>query len=189
MLENLNICLSGGATGADQAWGDAALAAGHDIVHWSFAGHKTSANYLCELPDVKLRVADSYLELANKSIHRKWPTKSPVVNNLLRRNFYQVHWSDSVYAVSTFTKDSSLLQIAGGTAWACQLFVDKYLYTNNHINCIRLFLLDQVSDAWYQWTGQWNQIDRPPPPSGVYAGIGTRELTNAGRKAISEVYG
>ena len=85
------MCLSGGADGADVVWGMAAEAAGHEVVHWSFAGHKSSANYLSELNDTQLRVADHYLELANKSLQRKWPTTNPVVNNLLRRNFYQIY--------------------------------------------------------------------------------------------------
>lgn len=190
MSQRPNICLSGGAEGADVVWGAAAEAVGHEIVHWSFNGHKADTEwYLCELNTDQLRVADPFLELANKSIHRRWPSSNIMVNNLLRRNFYQIYWSDSVYAVSSFTNDTSVLKISGGTAWACQMFVDRWLYTTPHLTSIPLYFFDQISKNWYTWTGQWNMIDLPPRPSGVYAGIGSRKLTDEGRQAILSVYG
>lgn len=185
----MNICLSGGADGADIAWGIAAEQAGHEVVHWSFSGHKSIANSLCELSSSQLEVADHYLELANKSLLRKWPTSNITVNNLLRRNFYQIYYSDSVYAVSNFKEDKSLLKISGGTAWACQMFVDRWLHTDTNIDTCQLYLFDQISEKWYSWKGTWSNIDKPPCPQGVYAGIGTRDITNAGLNAICSVYG
>lgn len=189
MSSKSNICLSGGADGADIVWGMAAETAGHEVVHWTFAGHKSNANYLCELNDSQLRIADHYLELANKSLQRKWPTKSPTVNNLLRRNFYQVYYSDRVYAVSSIKEDNSLLHITGGTAWACQMFVDKWLYNTHTSTKPGLYIFDQISNNWYEWNGQWHQINLPPRPEGIYAGIGSREITDAGTQAILNVYG
>lgn len=185
-----NMCLSGGAKGADVTWGLTAESVGHDVVHWSFSNHNPFAdNYICELNEEQLRTADPFLELANKSINRKWPTSNTHVNNLLRRNFYQVYWSDSVYAVASFINDNSVLKISGGTAWACQMFLDRWLYTTSKIEDVPLYFFDQISKTWYTWTGQWKAIHQPPKPSGVYAGIGTREITDAGMQAILNVYG
>ena len=39
---NDNICFSGGARGADHAWGLMAEDQGHRVIHFSFKGHKTS---------------------------------------------------------------------------------------------------------------------------------------------------
>lgn len=190
MSDEMNMCLSGGAQGADVFWGLAAEAAGHEVVHWSFAGHNPAAStYICELNDQQLRQADQFIELANKNQSRTWPSKSAHTNNLIRRNFYQVYWSTSVYAVSEFKNDSSLLKIAGGTAWACQIFVDKWLYSTSKIKEIPLFFFDQKSNTWYTWSGQWTPILKPPRPSGVYAGIGTRNLSAGGQAAIISVYG
>lgn len=189
MSQQDNICLSGGAKGADIFWGIAAEGVGHEVVHWSFAGHNIEAeNYICELNDHQLRVADPFLELANKSLARKWPTLSVNTNNLLRRNFYQVHYSNSVYAISEFVNDSSVLKISGGTAWACQMFIDKWLYIPTKIKDIPIFFFDQISKTWYTWSGQWQAILKPPRPQGIYAGIGTRKLTEDGQKAIAAVY-
>lgn len=189
MPTNVNMCLSGGADGADIAWGIAAEKAGHRIVHWSFIGHRSTANNLSVLNSTQLKVADSYLELANKSLMRKWPTSSNTVNNLLRRNFYQIYYSDSVYAISTLTQDRSLLKISGGTAWACQMYVDRWLHTDSNMDNCQLYLFDQLSEKWFNWKNTWLEINQPPVPSGVYAGIGTRDLNQAGLHAICNVYG
>jgi hypothetical protein len=190
MSSSLNICLSGGADGADTVWGRTAERYGHEVVHWSFDGHSIiDKKYKCDLDDYKLRQADSFLDLANKSIQRRWPTSKAFINNLLRRNFYQIYWSGSVYAVASFSNDTSLLKISGGTAWACQMFVDRWLYSTNYIQDIPLYFFDQKSKCWYKWNGSWVNIIKPPQPSKVYAGIGTRDLTPAGRAAIEDVYG
>lgn len=193
MSEYMNMCLSGGAAGADTEWGICAENVGYEVVHWVFEGHgNKNSNFSgarrCILNREKLLVADQYLEIANKSLKRSWPTRSQYTNDLLRRNHYQVHWSDSVYAVSSFTDDKSLLKISGGTAWACQMYVDRWLYGNGNLDHCSLYLFDQVTEKWYSWVSYWKEIYSPPAPTGVYAGIGTRELSDAGRNAIKELY-
>lgn len=191
MSENLNLCLSGGAKGADTEWGNAALNAGHDLVHWVFNGFNLNKikNYSV-LDAEKLSVADQYLDIANKTLKRQWPTRNEFVNNLLRRNYYQINWSDKIYAIGQFINDNSLLKIKGGTAWACQMYVDKWLYSNKDINMnsCRLYFFDQLSEKWYKWGKTWEEIDIPPKPIGVYAGIGTRDLSSAGISAIKNAY-
>jgi hypothetical protein len=185
----MNICLSGGAAGADTAWGRTAALHGHEVVHWSFNGHTVvDKKYKCDLDDNKLRQADAFLDLANKSIQRIWPTNKAFINNLLRRNFYQIYWTDSVYAVASFNNDTSLLKISGGTAWACQMFVDRWLYSTKYIKDIPLYFFDQKSESWYKWNGSWVNLNQPPKPTQVYAGIGSRDLTPAGHAAIEAIY-
>jgi hypothetical protein len=194
MLEDLelktsNVLLSGGADGADAAFGRAAQAAGHDVVHWTFGGHKTKLRKnLCQLTEEHLAAADPYLLRANKSLVRTYPSSSAVVNDLLRRNLYQVRWSDSVYAVSRFKRDGSLLGIDGGTAWACQMYVDRFIYDQEPMELCNLYLFDQLSNKWHTWRRGWSEIDCPPAPLGIYAGIGSRKLTPDGAKAIDALY-
>lgn len=189
MSETMNMCLSGGAEGADTVWANLAREYKHQVVHWSFKKHNIfDQKDVSILDDEKLLTADSYVVLANKNINRKWPTKSWYVNNLIRRNFYQVNWADSVYAISTLIKDSSLLGVKGGTAWACQMYIDRWLHTNTNLNSCYLYLFDQNQLKWFSWKGSWTEIVKPPTPQGVYAGIGTREINNEGIKAIIDVY-
>lgn len=194
MLDNIkitsgDILLSGGAAGADTAFGKAAQKAGHQVVHWSFNGHKVKLkNDVYALSDDQLKEADPFLIRANKSIIRTFPATSEHTNNLLRRNYYQVKWSQSVYAISSFTDDSSMLKVFGGTAWAIQLYADRFLYDRESFNNCHLYFFDQKSDQWFKWYRSWIKIQKPPTPNGVYAGIGSRELTDAGLAAINSLY-
>lgn len=191
MSQYLNMCLSGGADGADTEWGYAAKSAGHEVVHWVFEKYalsKNHTNYVI-LEDRHLLEADAYLTLANKSIKRRWPATKENINNLLRRNYYQVHWSERVYAISELINDNSLLGIAGGTAWACQMYVDRWLHTETPIDSCELFLFDQKSNNWMMWQKEWLIIESPPRPYGIYAAIGSRNLTKNGKDAIWRLYG
>lgn len=194
MLNNIEITsseilLSGGAAGADTAFGKAAHKAGHQVVHWSFNGHKSKLkNDIYALTEDQLKDADPYLIRANKGIIRTFPATSEHTNNLLRRNYYQVKWSQSVYAVSRFTTDSSMLKVFGGTAWAIQLYADRFLYDQEPFDKCNLFLFDQDSNKWFKWNRIWAEIEKPPNPQGVYAGIGSRELTDTGLAAINSLY-
>lgn len=194
MLEGLDltapdILLSGAAEGADSAFSKMASASKHQVVNWTFAGHKTKLRKgLYQLSTEHLAAADPYLARANKNLLRSWPPQSQHVNNLLRRNFYQVKWSNSVYAVSRWSKDKSMLRIDGGTAWACQMYVDRFLYDQEPMSLCNLYFFDQDGENWYTWNRVWEQIPSPPKPQGIYAGIGSRDLNAAGTAAICCLY-
>jgi hypothetical protein len=179
-LDTEDVCLSGGADGADLAWGTSAAAYGHSVVHWTFRGHrsKASASQIVVLAPDQLLVADPYLEHANLTLKRRWPVANNFVASLLRRNYYQVAWSDSCYAISALDKNGL---VKGGTAWATQMFTDMHPDG-------RCYVFDQNSQQWYQWKGAWCPIIAPPRPTGVYAGIGSRELNPDGERAIMELY-
>lgn len=172
-----NWCLSGGADGADLAWGAAASACGHRVTHFSFSGARTSAprDELVYLSPSLLVEADSHCAEANKALHRKYPPRSTTVQNLLRRSWYQVETAESVYAISTLVNG----EVAGGTAWACRYFLDRH----NSKPCA-CYVFDQEKCRWHQWRGLWEPIYEPPQPQSVWAGIGTRKLNSMGGLAI-----
>lgn len=180
LFQNLtNVCLSGGADGADLQWGMCAGKAGHNVIHWSFNGHRSRAPdaELVRLDDEQLALADLPVKRAAKALS-KYPPRNSWAANLIRRNYYQVAWADSVYAIASI-KDNV---VQGGTGWAVAMFID--LHPHN-LNC---FVYDQIVNSWFQWNGSiWCKIDSPPKPSGVWAGIGSRELTIAGKNNIREL--
>ena len=175
-----NICCSGGALGADAHWGICAQNNGHKVLHFSFPRHKadTQAGEVIVLSKSQLEEADVHLQRANKTLKRKWQVKNPHVTSLLRRNFFQVRWSDSLYAVSSIDGYGF---IKGGTAWAVQMMIDMHPGSG-------IYVFDQNVKQWYQWKGGWTPITKPPKPNGTYAGIGTRDLNFAGTEAISSIY-
>ncbi|KAM0347321.1 hypothetical protein ACHAPU_004840 [Fusarium lateritium] len=181
-ISNANVCLSGGADGADLAWGECAAMTGHEVVHWSFPGHSSQApeSQLIRLTDEQLQASDEALEAAAKALGKS-PPKRPNVARLLRRNYYQVAWSQACYAV-TFMQNGD--QAPGGTIWATTMF--RQLHPENR----QLYVFDQSREVWLQWNGEsWDLIDMPPPPTGVWAGIGARHLTQSGHDAIRKLMG
>jgi len=178
-----NVCLSGGAEGADLQWGMCAGMAGHMVVHFSFAGHRTKAPAaeVVVLTPEQLDEADASCKAASVGIKRWFPPKSPFVKNLLRRNWFQVKDAERVYAVAKFEEGI----VTGGTAWAVQMFIDRH-----GGQACEAFVFDQETDMWFMWDGSnWVAIGPPPVPHGVWAGIGSRDLLSNGKKAIRTLLG
>lgn len=174
-----NICFSGGARGSDLAWGNFAEGRGDTVIHFSFEGHQEHVLHRLVLNQEQLDLALPALERASKNLKRSLKGRPPFVMNLLKRNWYQVKNTDSIYAVGTIIDN----KVTGGTAWAVQMAIDR--------NVGNIFFFDQLTEKWYLWNNFffWVSLveDRPPPPSGKWTGIGTRELSDAGRKAILEL--
>ena len=188
---NANWCLSGGADGSDLQFGMCAGALGHGVIHFSFKGHQTSAPEAetVVLTELQLQGADRQCRVANKSLRRRFPAKSPRVTNLLRRDWYQVETAQACYAVSAFELPPGPtiplgavfhMGVKGGTAWAVQMFLDRH--RGEACPC---YVFDQVVCHWFQWVGEgWQCIYEPPKPTGIYAGIGIRALLPMGKLAI-----
>lgn len=193
MNEHQDWCLSGGADGADLQWGMVAGSIGHGVIHFSFDGEDTSAPEaeIVRLTQRQLLAADGACRKANKTLGRRFPSRSSRTNNLLRRNWYQVETAQACYGVSTFSNlkpgpTISLgnvlrdLAVNGGTAWAVQMFIDKH--NGGECPC---YFFDQVLCHWFRWVGDgWQCIYQPPKPSGIYAGVGRRALSPLGTLAI-----
>lgn len=175
-----NICMSGGAEGADLQWGMCAGAAGHLVYHWGFSGHRSRApiSEIVTLNEDQLAEADVPCKRASARVKRYFPPKSPFVRNLLRRNWFQVAHSGSCYAVSKI--ENGL--VAGGTAWATAMFIDRF----GGAAC-PCYVFDQQDDWWYEWSGDgvgWTAMLTPPKPTGIWAGVGSRTLLENGKQAI-----
>jgi hypothetical protein len=180
--DDTNWCLSGGARGADAAWGAAASSQGHKVTHFSFAGHRRTVpkRQVAVLTEAELDAADAHCGRANETLRRTYPPRWMNVRNLLRRSWYVVAPAHSCYAISSF-KDG---EVDGGTAWAVQMFIDAH-----RPGAGRLYLFDQSICRWHEWDGDgWRPIYTAPRPSGVYAAVGTRDLNIVGRLAINVLF-
>lgn len=176
-----DVCLSGGADGADIEWGFCAASTGHTVIHWSFAGHPSQApeDQIVRLDDEQLKIANEAVSNAATALG-KAPPRHRKVSCFLQRNYYQVAWSEACYAVTVIREDAP----PGGTAWATTMFAQLHPDNRN------LYLFDQLKDGWFQFNGQsWDSIESPPRPKGIWAGIGSRDLQPNGRAAIRKLMG
>lgn len=190
LLSNPNICLSGGAPGADLLWGTLALAQSHALIHWSFPTHTSPAppSSLILLSDAELALGTRAVAAAATVLGRN-PPRRPHVWRLLHRNYYQVAWAEKCYAVTVLPGEGEGEERkVRGTAWAVSMFAATHSAGSG-----RMWVFDQEADAWFEWKRdkegrEWERMEgRPPKPEGVWAGIGTRQLEGNGRRAIEEV--
>lgn len=178
-----DICLSGGAIGADLQFGMCAGFAGHGVIHWSYPNHKNHApkSEVVVLTESQLEAADPYLVKASKRVKRNPLSSNYNVRNLLRRNWYQVKDAERVYAVATINDKN---EVSGGTAWAVAMFIDRF-----DGGACEAYVYDMTTSHWCVWNGLlWEMCD-PPKPHGVYAGIGSRDLQPNGKEAIRKLLG
>ena len=181
-----NICTSGGAAGSDLLWGDLALKMSHQLYHISFLNHRidlsssqATEKHIYRLCNATLSMADPYVMVANKSLNRKFPTSSELVNNLLRRNWFQIRKANSLYAIGPLKGKI----VDGGTGWAVQMFLDKFMEKKE------CYVLNTLDLKWYEFNNESFQlIKKPPAPQGRWAGVGSRNINDTIRQMIFNLY-
>lgn len=125
---------------------------------------------------------DATLEKANATLGRTYPTKSGDTNNLLRRNVAQVENSEAVFAIGKLDRNKDKVTVNGGTGWAVQMALDAGKVA---------YVFDSNAGKWAKLTdNSWDNLeilDEAPVLTNSYAGIGTRKIDDAGKKAIADV--
>lgn len=172
-------CYSGGAKGSDKFFGDKTTKIGGLVNHYYIDGYKTPyGNSPKVLDKESTKTIDSLLSSANKYyLHRTYPTSSSYVNSLLRRNYFQVNNTDAVYAISSFDGTG---KVKGGTAWA--------VYMAILLNVPEIFVFDQYFDRWFMWDNEKFIKADPVQMKSNFTGIGSRNLTNNGKEAITDLF-
>lgn len=173
------ICRSGGAEGTDMLFESFCEKYDVDIIAYSFNGHKTKSNHTKILTDDELEEGFEHVKMANKNLKRYIGKLSKYVKNLLSRNWYQVNESDAIFAVGLL---KNYLIVDGGTGWAVQEAID---------NKKDVFVFEQNENLWYTFSYvfyKFIKIDYIPILTEKFAGIGTREINENGKKAIYDLY-
>ena len=177
---------SGGALQSDTYWGEVGERYGVKSNHY-YHGRKTpNGNTLQSEADFQEGLLK--VKQAAQDMGRRW---SDNYANLLARNWNQVKYSDAVYAVSSIVRPGETnkkgylvrtLQVDGGTGYAVQMAINEGK---------PVYVFDQKTNQWYEYS--YAQKDFVPTDTPTltrnFAGIGTStSLTDAGRKAIEDVY-
>ena len=176
--------LSGGAKGSDTLWGKIGLGYGllsDNIKHLHAPQHRKSTlpSMNTEVSDELLAEADVHLRKAATALGKKFSGGTGYVADLLRRSWLQVKYADQIFAIGTWDKKRPGA-VEGGTGWGVQMAID-----NNK----QVFFFDQNKGQWHTVDkGNWTRISIPTIETSRFAGIGTRQINAAGRKAIEDVY-
>src|SRR5258705_1801612 len=162
------ILFSGGAAGAEAAFGACAEAHGVEEVNFTFDGHTIARHRgVRVLNHEELQAGDVSLEYVSRLMHRRF-SDSPTIRKVLQTLWYQVNSGQEIYVVGTVLADGT---VRGGTGWGAEFakLCNKPLY-----------VFDQDKDAWLKWSGTaWDVLGAAKGPVIThphFTGTGTRHL-------------
>lgn len=168
---------SGGALGAESAFGEVAAARGVHEVNFTFAGHlqaRTRGRY--ELSPRELAMGDVSLAYVSKRLHRTYNDQSGLIRGVLQTLWHMVSRSQQVFVIGAIQPDGT---VTGGTGWGVELARSWSR---------ELWVFDQQKPGWFtQESGQW-VAGTPTVRSNHFCGTGTRYLEPAGKAAIDELF-
>jgi hypothetical protein len=179
MKPSESILFSGGAPGAEAAFGVCAERRGIEEVNFTFDGHVIERHRgVRVLNHEELQAGDVSLEYVARLMNRRY-TDSPTIRKVLQTLWYQINNGQEIYVIGTILDDKT---VRGGTGWGAEFakLCNK-----------PLFVFDQKKDGWFSWSGDnWHVVDRAVGPVIAhphFTGTGTRSLSENGKKAIEEI--
>lgn len=169
--------LSGGAPGAEAAFGEYAEAFGLEEINFSFDGHHCQRSRgRVVLSEAELRQGDISWTYLTRRMQRSYP-ESDELRRVLQSIWHQVHTAAEVFVVGRLQADGT---VRGGTGWAAELA--RHWKKPLHV-------FDQEANAWFSWgAGGWQREAPPRIGRTRFAGTGTRNLEETGRRAIRELF-
>lgn len=189
-LKNIT-CHSGGATGSDTYWENIGANFGVRTRAYSYqTKYHTSPNKI-EISEDDYKEGVDEINKANKHMDRFGINK---YMNLLARNWAQVKYSTQVFAIGTivdpgakspkgYYSKSKIQTVDGGTGYAVMMAIN---------NLREVYVFDQIKLKWFRWSYSTMSFielkETPRIRTQNFAGVGTREITADGIKAIEEVY-
>ncbi|MFH1463016.1 MAG: AAA family ATPase [Pseudomonadota bacterium] len=168
--------VSGGATGAECAFGEAAERWGLAEVNLTFAGHpQTRARGSRTLTEKELRRGAVSMAYVNRHLERTWDRHGPIAQ-IVQVQWHLVSQVRQLFVVGAIREDGT---VTGGTGWSVELA--KRWNRPVWVFC-------QERRRWHTWNGAaWVQ-NEPVIETTAIGGTGTRFLTEAGRAAIEGLF-
>ena len=180
---------SGGAIGADTYWGEIGSKYGVKSNHYYYSEKTPNGNFEISEEDYE----EGRFEAA-KAANFNWGYKYKTMkDNRLIRNWAQVKYSDAIFAIGHLVRPGEKLfpnqkndtrvalnaAVQGGTGYAVAMAI---------IHGKPVYVFDQERNKWFKnIEGKWSVSDVPVLTDN-FAGIGTRNLNDNGKKAIEDVY-
>ncbi len=171
-----NILYSGGHRGAEAEFGKNAEKWGLSEVNFSFDGHACQRNRgITVLNPEDLKKGDVSMEIVSGRMGRTY-SKADKIRKVIQSIFHMVNKGYHVIAVGWIQPDNT---VKGGTGWGVEL---AKLF-NRPIG-----VYDQDRNSWFVWQDN-NWVEETFVISGkTFVGTGTRNLTDKGSQAISDLF-
>ena len=180
MNRDEGILFSGGAAGAEAAFGASAERHGIEEVNFTFEGHKIERHRgVRVLNHEELQSGDVSLEYVSRLMHRRY-TEGPTIRKILQTLWYQVNSGQEIYVIGTILDDGT---VRGGTGWGAEFakLCNKPLH-----------VFDQEKSSWFTWSGEdWQKRTSANGPIIGHAhvtGTGTRTMQANGLRAIEDLF-
>jgi hypothetical protein len=171
------ILFSGGAPGAEAAFGACAERHGVEEVNFTFEGHRIERHRgVRVLNHEELLAGDVSLEYVSRLMRRRY-SEGPTLRKVLQTLWYQVNNGQEIFVIGTINEDDT---VRGGTGWGAEFakLCNKPLH-----------VFDQEKNGWFEWTGdEWqSRAETPTITHPHFTGTGTRSVQENGKKAIEDL--
>ena len=159
---------SGAANGSDQEWARLLRNLGVSVIDYTVQSFEKLSK---EWQD---KLDREYKEVVHR-IGRRGLPREEYRGKLVRRDMMQADKADAVFAIGTVAKNGL---VDGGTGYAT---------TRGIIRGIPVYLFDQADNTWKVWDGSKFTPTSRPILTKHAAVVGTRELKENGKQAITSV--
>lgn len=167
---------SGGHKGAEAEFGRNAERWGIPEVTLSYPGHVMEREASVRvLSDAELAQGDVSMEFVGRKMGRTYH-EGEQIRRVLQSIFHMVVSSHQVFAIGWIQPDGT---VQGGTGWGVELAK----FFNRPVS-----VYDQAEERWERWDGGHWVRAQPIIEERPFAGTGTRNLSDAGRAAIRELF-
>ena len=168
--------IHGGHKGTESEFGSCAERWGIDEVTLSFEGHDIKRSRNVEmLPDDELEHGSVSMAFVCERLGREFH-RGKGIRRVIQSMFPLVTRGKHLFAVGWIQEDGT---VKGGTGWG----VEVAKFFNREVS-----VYDQDQEAWRSWEGGAWVDDDPEIPAAAFSATGTRNLTEAGRAAIQDLF-
>jgi hypothetical protein len=170
---------SGGANGSDSLFDELGRKYGVvNHIHYWYKIRNPKSKWEHQITKEQYEEGIIHINIANKTLKRYGIEKYMY---LLARSWYQVKNSDAIYAIGTFQTKTI---VKGGTGYAIQMGLDDKK---------KIYFFDQEQVKWFYYDYDLKKFIHIQEEDKIiltknFAGIGTRNINNHGKKAIEQVY-
>ena len=166
----------GGHKGAEAEFGRAAARWDVPETTISYDGHEMEFSMNVDnLSDEQLEKGHVSMDFVFQTLGRRF-AHAQKIRRVIYSMFHVVTRGDALFVVGWIQPDN---HVKGGTGWGVELA--KFFNRQVHV-------FDQDRDAWFTWDGRDWQPSEPTLPDRPFSATGTRNLTDAGRKAIVDLF-